>query len=106
MIVIVASSEYPDAITGAIRYVTFAHTYIDMGFEVVLLNKSSDSFCHSVRAESIAKGNKYMRLLFGYNAIKTFKRISRKMERFIIFTICGWILLVYLDYSHFAYCLV
>lgn len=81
MIAIITYSDYPDATPGAIRYATFAQTYVDMGFEVVLLNKSSDRFCHGVRAEAIAKGNKYKRfLLFSYNAIKTLKRISRNTE--------------------------
>ena len=77
MIAIITYSDFPTGTPGAIRYATFAQTYVDMGFEVVVLNKSyNQKDGTGVQSEAVSSGNKYSRyFLFSYRVVKALRRI-------------------------------
>ena len=89
MIAIITYSDFPNGTPGAIRYATFAQTYADMGYEVLVLNKSYNNNCGCVQAEAISMGGKYNRyFLFSYRAIRALERMlhSKTLDGVIVGT--------------------
>ena len=67
MIAIITYSDFPSGTAGAIRVATFAHTLIDMGYEVAVFHKSKYYNGNSpIISKSIYSDYKYSRFwLFG-----------------------------------------
>lgn len=79
MIAIITYSDFPNGTPGAIRYATFAHTYADIGYEVLVLNKSYSNNNGIVQAEAVSVGGKNNRFfLFSYRVVKVLARMRHK----------------------------
>ena len=79
MIAIITYSNYPKGSAGAVRYATFAHTYADLGYKVVVLQKLSDCDDGKIKVENLYSSNRYSQYyLFGYRVVTSLKRLRRE----------------------------
>ena len=62
-VIIVTYSNYPNGSAGAIRYATFAETYSDMGYEVIVFSKTRCDNNLRNQIETFDSGNRYIRIL-------------------------------------------
>lgn len=62
-VIIITYSDYPNGSAGAIRYATFAETYSDMGYEVIVFSKTKCDNNSRNQIETFDSGNRYVRLL-------------------------------------------
>ncbi|MBR2351477.1 MAG: glycosyltransferase [Alistipes sp.] len=78
MIAIVTYSKYPDGSPGAIRYATFAQSYMAMGHKVAVLHVGESVDTGDVQLYSLYRSNRYARFLgFGYDACRVLGELDR-----------------------------
>ena len=80
MVAIITYSDYPNGTPGAIRYSTFAQTLIDIGFSVVVFQKSMNvESCDRLQIKSFHSYNKYVRFFgFGLKVVLGLRAISKQ----------------------------
>lgn len=80
MVAIITYSNYPNGSPGAIRYATFAQTLIDLGHEVIILQKSPNTKqSGKLQIKSTYSSNKLMRFFsFSFNVIAGLRPLHKQ----------------------------